>query len=174
MTTTAISLTDLNQLTGDYLRQDVEVQIGVITGNVQKDEEGTFTVRITNSDDTRGIRLHDVTVHLVVVSKAVVGLDPFVGTLYETRATGSRSDPKLPNGVAVNEMYVFFPQASVGLELSDVIEPGERIEFQVTYVGEKVGTTDVTAHVHASFSLDDLFPRTRGADATGSITIERP
>ncbi len=59
------------------------------------------------------------------------------------------------------------------MDLDDVLEPGELLEFQVTYVGERVGTTDVTAHVHASFSLDDLFPRTRGADATESITIKR-
>jgi hypothetical protein len=174
MTTSTLSLSDLSQLTGDYLRQEVGVRIGVITGNVQKGEEGTFTVRITNSTDARGIRLHDGTVHLEVVVDAVVGLDPFVGTLYETRATGSRSDPRLPLGDAVEEMYVFFPQASAGLELSDVIEPGEVVEFQVTYLGEKVGTTDVTAHVHASFAVDDLFPRTRGVDAAGSITIERP
>lgn len=174
MTTTTISLADLNQLTGDYLRNEVEVWIGVITENVQKNEEGTFTVRITNSTEARGVRLHDVTVHLEVATAAVVGLDPTVGTLYETRATGSRSDPRLPSGDLVDAMYVFFPDASAGLDLSDVIEPGEVVEFQVTFGGERAGRTDVTAHVHASVSVDDLFPRTRGADAAGLITIKRP
>ena len=173
MTTSTITLSDLSQLTSDYLRREVEVGIGLITTNVQKNEEGTFTVRVTNSDEVRGIRLHDVTVHLQVSAGAVIGLDPFVGTLFEARATGSRSDPRLPSGDQVDEMFVFPAPDSAGLDLDDVLEPGELLEFQVTYVGERVGDTDVTAHVHASFSLDDLFPRTRGADATGSITIKR-
>ena len=83
-------------------------------------------------------------------------------TLLEARATGDRDDPRLPSDAQVGEMFVFFPQVSTGFEPNDVLEPGEAIEFEVGYHGESAGTTDITAHLHASFSFADLFPRTNG------------
>jgi hypothetical protein len=171
MTTTALSLVDLSRATQAYLRDEVTVQIGRITGNVETDEEGTFTVRVTNADEPRGIRLHDVTVHLTVKRDSVLTLDPFVATLLETRATGDRSDPRLPTDETVGEMFVFFPQDSIGLEPTDVLEPGEVIEFEVTYHGEGAGTTDITAHIHAQFSVTDLFPRSNGSTVEASVTV---
>lgn len=172
--TTTISLTDLSEATKEYLDHEVTVEIGRITDTVETGEEGTFTVRVTNAGERRGIRLHDVTVHLTVARGAICKLDPFVATLLETRGGGSRSDPRLPLNTDVTEMYVFFPEDSTGLEPTDVLEPGEVIEFQVTYRGgERAGTTDLTAHVHASIRLEELFPRTRGRDADAEIEILR-
>ena len=68
-------------------------------------------------------------------------------------------------------MFVFFPQVSTGFEPNDVLEPGEAIEFEVGYHGESAGTTDITAHLHASFSVTDLFPRTNGTTVEKSVTI---
>jgi hypothetical protein len=173
MTTTTISLADLSQATADYLRTEVLVEIGRITTNVETDEEGTFTVRVTNADSERGIRLHDVTVHLVVRPPSVVELDPFVATVLETRATGDRDDPRLPLGTTVTEMFVFFPQDSTGLEPSDELEPGEVIEFEVTFHGERAGTTAITAHAHATVLATDLFPRGNSATFERSVTVPR-
>ena len=68
-------------------------------------------------------------------------------------------------------MFVFFPHTSTGFEPNDVLEAGEEIEFEVGYHGESGGTTDITAHVHASFSYADLFPRTNGTTVEKSVTI---
>jgi len=171
MSTTTISLADLSEATAAYLREEVTVAIGRVTSNVEADEEGTFTVRVTNADQPRGFRLHDVTVHLQVASPAVLQLDAFVATLFETRATGDRDDPRLPSDARVGEMFVFFSPDSTGFEPSDVLEPGEVNEFEVTYHGIRAGTTDITAHVHASFSTADLFPRTLGSSVEESVTI---
>jgi hypothetical protein len=91
----------------------------------------------------------------------------------ETRATGDRGDPQLPSGSRVGELFVFFPEDSTGLEPTDVLEPGDVIEFKVTYHGERAGTTNVAAHVHATISPNDLLPRGTSATAERSVTIHR-
>ncbi len=171
MTTATISLTDLAGATADYLRTEVEVRINQVTRNLGRGDDGTFTVRLVNAARPRGISLQDVTVHLQVDSPAVITLSAAVATTLEARATGDRADPRLPSDALVGEMFVFFPQASSGLEPNDVLEPGEAIEFEVGYHGEGAGTTDITAHLHASFSLADLFPRTNGTTVEKSVTI---
>ena len=171
MTTATISLTDLSGATADYLRTEVEVRIGDVTRNLGRGDDGTFTVRVKNADAPRGIRLTDVTVHLQVDSPAVVLLSARVPTLLEARATGDRDDPRLPSDAEVGEMFVFFPQVSTGFEPNDVLDPGEAIEFEIGYHGESAGTTDITAHLHASFSFTDLFPRTNGTTVEKSVTI---
>ncbi len=171
MTTSTISLVDLSGATADYLRTEVEVRINEVTRNLERGDDGTFTVRLVNADRPRGIRLTDVTVHLQVDSPAVVLLSARVSTLFEARATGDRDDPRLPSDALVGEMFVFFPPVSSGFEPNDVLEPGEAIEFEVGYHGEGAGTTDITAHLHASFSFSDLFPRTNGTTVEKSVTI---
>jgi len=171
MTTTTISLADLSGATAEYLRTEVEVRINQVTRNLERGDEGTFTVRLVNADRPRGIRLEDVTVHLQVDSPAVILLSARVATLFEARATGDRSDPRLPSDALVGEMFVFFPQITTGFEPNDVLEPGEAIEFEGGYHGEGAGTTDITAHLHASFSFDNLFPRTNGTSVEKSVTI---
>ena len=112
-------------------------------------------------------------VDLEVDSPAVILLSARVPTVLEARATGDRDDPRLPSDAQVGEMFVFFPQVSTGFEPNDVLEPGEAIEFEVGYHGESAGTTDITAHLHASFSFSDLFPRTNGTTVEKSVTIRR-
>ena len=171
MTTTTISLADLSGSTAEYLRNEVEVRITDVTRNLGRGDDGTFTVRLLNADRPRGVRLTDVTVHLQVDSPAVILLSARVPTVLEARATGDRDDPRLPSDAPVGEMFVFFPQVSTGFEPNDVLEPGEVIEFEVGYHGESAGTTDITAHLHASFALADLFPRTNGTTVEKSVTI---
>jgi hypothetical protein len=171
MTTTTISLADLSGSTAEYLRTEVEVRITDVTRNLGRGDDGTFTVRLLNADRPRGIRLTDVTVHLQVDSPAVILLSARVATVLEARASGDRDDPRLPSDALVGEMFVLFPHASTGFEPNDVLEPGEVIEFEVGYHGESAGTTDITAHLHASFALADLFPRTNGPTVEKSVTI---
>lgn len=171
MTTTAISLADLAEATDHYLATEVEVRIGDVTRNLNPGGDGTFTVRVRNADAPQGIRLHDITVHLFVGSDAVLTLGADVSTMLEARASGSRSDALLPRTADVASMYVFFPEDALGLPLSDVLEPGEEIEFIVSYHAEGRGETTINAHVHASFSTADLFPRTSGPDTGKPVEI---
>lgn len=171
MTSTTLSLSDLSQLTADYLRQEVEVRISNVTRNLQRAEEGTFDLTITNAAAPRGIRLQDVTVHLQVDSAAVLTLSTSMSPLLQPRASGSRSAPLLPGGSHVAEMFIFFQQAGAGFSPDDVLEPGEVQELEVRFRGEGAGTTDLTAHIHATIAPEDLFPRTQGATAEKSITI---
>jgi hypothetical protein len=171
MTTSTLSLSDLSQLTGDYLRQEVEVRISNVTRNLQRLEEGSFDLTITNAAAPRGIRLQDVTVHLQVDSAAVLKLSTSMSALLQPRATGSRSAPVLPGGTLVSEMFVFFQPAAAGISPDDVLEPGEVQELEIRFRGEGAGTTDLTAHIHATIAPEDLFPRTQGATAEKSITI---
>jgi hypothetical protein len=171
MTTTTLSLADLAQATGDYLRTEVAVQINEVTRNLGRGDDGTFTVHVTNAAAPRGVRLHDVTVHLEVDSPSVIRLSAAVSTVLEARATGDRDDPRLPSDAQVGEMFVFFPPESLGLSISDVLDPGQELQFEITYHGQGAGTTDITAHLHASVEFADVFPRTNGATVEKSVTI---
>ncbi len=162
MTTTTISLADLSGSTAEYLRTEVEVRISDVTRNLGRGDDGTFTVRLINARPPRGIRLTDVTVHLQVDSPAVILLRPRCPRSWRPAPPVTGTIRDCPSDAQVGEMFVFFPQASAGFEPNDVLEPGEAIEFEVGYHGESAGTTDITAHLHASFSLADLFPRTNG------------
>ena len=168
-----LALVDLPQATEDYLRTEVAVEVVRVTEEVAVDEDGVISLRFTNSTEDRGIRLHDVTVHLKVDDPSVLSLSARLATLLEARETGSRSGDRLDPDDLVGEMFVFFPQASLGFELNDILEPGERLELEVSYRGEKRGTSGVTAHLHGTVSPEDLFPRTHGATPELSITIRR-
>lgn len=169
----AFALVDLPQATKDYLRTEVTVEVVRVTEEVGVNEDGIISLRFTNSTEDRGIRLHDVTVHLKVDDPDVLTLSARLATLLEARETGSRSDDRLDPDDLVGEMFVFFPQASLGFELNDVLEPGERLEVEVPYHGEARGTSGVMAHLHGTVSTDDLFPRTNGAAPELSIRIRR-
>lgn len=173
MTTTTISLADLSQTTKDYLRNEVAVEVVRVTSEVAVGEDGVISLRFTNADEDRGIRLHDVTVHLKVDDPDVLTLSARVGTLLEARESGDRDAPRLDSDDLVPEMFVFFPPASTGISLNDVLDPGESLELEVPYHGEGRGRTDVVAHLHGSVSTDDLFPRTNGAAPDLSIRVRR-
>ena len=171
MTTSTITLSDLSQLTRDYLRQEVEVRISGVTRNLERLEEGTFDVTITNAAAPQGIRLHEVVLHLQVDSAAVLKLSTSMSPLFQPRATGSRGAPVLPGNTLVDEMYIFFQPAGGGFTPDDLLDPGEAIELEVRFRGEGAGTTDITAHIHATITPDDLFPRSQGTTAEKSVTI---
>jgi hypothetical protein len=171
MTTSTISLSDLAGVTAEYLRTEVEVRISNVTRNVERLEEGSFDVTVTNAAAPRGIRLQDVTVHLQVDSAAVLTMSTSMSPLLQPRATGSRSAPVLPGGTNVSEMFIFFQPAGGGFSPDDVLDPGEVLELEIRFRGEGAGTTDLTAHIHATIAPEDLFPRTQGATTEKSITI---
>ena len=64
MTTSTSTLSDLTELTSHYLQTEVEVRVADVTRNLNPRAEGTYTVKVRNADAPRGIRLHDVTVHI--------------------------------------------------------------------------------------------------------------
>lgn len=170
MTTSTITLSDLTELTSDYLETEVEVRVTDVTRNLNPGADGTYRVRVRNADAPGGIRLHDVTVH-IKSSTSAVQLSANAPTMLETRASGSRSEPLLPDDALVPELYVFFPDDSAGVEPSDVLDPGEVIEFDMPYHANRRGTARITAHVHASVLSTDLFPRTNGPDNGKDVTV---
>lgn len=171
MTTSTITLSDLSQLTSDYLRQEVEVRISGVTRNLERLEEGTFDITITNAAAPRGIRLQEVVLHLQVDSAAVIKLSTSMSALLQPRATGSRGAPVLPGNTLVDEMFVFFQPAGGGFNPDDVLDPGEVLELEFRFRAEGAGTTDITAHIHATITPEDLFPRTQGTTVEKSVTI---
>ena len=87
MTTTTISLTDLSEATKEYLRTEVTVEVVRVTDEVGVGEDGVISLRFTNADEDRGIRLHDVTVPLTVDDPDVLSLSARLATALEARAT---------------------------------------------------------------------------------------
>lgn len=170
MTTSTSTLSDLTELTSHYLQTEVEVRVADVTRNLNPRAEGTYTVKVRNADAPRGIRLHDVTVH-IKASSDVAQLSANAPTMLETRAGGSRSEPLLPDDALVQELYVFFPDVSTGVEPNDVLEPGEELAFDMPYRANRRGTAQITAHVHASFLTTDLFPRTNGPSNGKDVTV---
>ena len=57
MTTTTISLADLSEATKEYLRNEVTDEVVRVTDEVGVDEDGVISLRFTNADENRGIRL---------------------------------------------------------------------------------------------------------------------
>ena len=173
MTTTTISLTDLSEATKEYLRTEVTVEVVRVTDEVGVGEDGVISLRFTNADEDRGIRLHDVTVHLTVDDPNVLSLSARLASALEARATGSRSDDLLDDDALVGEMFVFFPPSGDNTAFDDLLDPGESLALEVPYHGERRGTSGVTAHLHGSVSTEDLFPRTNGVSPDLSIRIRR-
>ena len=60
-----ITLSDLTAATASYIDNEVDVRIADVTANLNPGEEGTYTVKVRNADEPTGVRLHDVTLHLL-------------------------------------------------------------------------------------------------------------
>lgn len=166
-----LSLTQFREATRNYLDNEVEVEIVDVTTGVIRGGDGVFTVRVTNSTAERGVRLHDVTVHLELRAGGEIRLQPPTSPAnLEARDGGSRSDRELSPNEQVNEMFVFFPQAPVSPQ-DDVLDPGESVDFEGRYHAQTAGTTAIKAHVHASIHPEDLFPRSNGDSTRVQVTI---
>lgn len=125
-----LSLTQFREATRNYLDNEVEVEIVDVTTGVIRGGDGVFTVRVTNSTAERGVRLHDVTVHLELRAGGEIRLQPPTSPAnLEARDGGSRSDRELSPNEQVNEMFVFFPQAPLSPQ-DDVLDPGESVDFE--------------------------------------------
>ena len=165
-----VSLLDISTATAAYLENEVEVRIGQVTGNLQAEEEGTFTVRVTNPEAPGGVRLVDLTLHILVAPDSVAQLIPPTGALINARATADTSDPLLGNDDRVPEMFVFFNGLG---EFDATLDVGEVLELGFRYVAIGPGDATLSCHVHASVDLDDLFPRSAGPNGEKSLTVIR-
>ncbi len=164
----SVQLTDLPAAVTSYLRDVVQVQISRVTGQLSAGDEGHFTVRVTNGS----FRLRDVTLHLRSTRPDVAQIVPDSGLVISFRAGGSRSEPLLPDGVEVPELYAFFLDTDRDdLEPNDTLSPGEVLEQEFVWKAKGAGEGQFTAHVHAEVDFDDLFPRDNGVDGSHKVVV---
>jgi hypothetical protein len=166
-----VSLLDISTATADYIENHVEVGVGRVTGNLQADEEGTYTVRVTNDAAPNGIRLTQVTLHITVSPGTVASLRPPTGLLVFARASANSSDPLLGRDDEVSEMFVFFIGPGVNEEVDGILDVGELLELEFGYRAKRAGNATITCHIHASIEVDDLFPRSAGSNGTVSLQV---
>jgi hypothetical protein len=168
-----ISLLDISTATATYLETEVQVRIGQVTSNLQPDEDGTYTVRVTNAAAPTGVRLTELTLHLTVSPRSVALLRPPTGLLVNARRTADENDPLLGNDDLVDEMFVFFIGPGAGEEFDGILDVGEVMEQEFRYRAEGRGDATIRCHVHASVDLDDLFPRSAGPNGEQTLTVIR-
>ena len=166
-----ITLSDITSATAAYLDNEVEVRITRITRNVRENNDGSYTVRVTNASAPTGVRLRDVVLHLESDDPAVTLFPPGSAILFP-RATNDANAPTLSRSDPVSAMFIFFSELDT-LEPNSTLDVGEQIELELDYHGENVGSATVNAHGHATVEVDDLFPRGDGRPgANASIEIK--
>lgn len=169
-----VLLSDISAATATYLRDDVDVTIGRITGNLEPGEEGTMTVRWTNPTAPTGVRLTDVVLHLRVTPGDVARYKVPSPTVLQPRAVQDIGSPSLTTGDLVTEMFLFLPPPGVSPSLDrfdSTLDVGETAELELAFEATGRGSASFTAHVHAAVALEDLFPRGAGPDGTRSVTV---
>jgi len=166
-----ITLSDITTATAAYLDNEVEVRITRVTRNVRENNDGSYTVRVTNASAPTGVRLRDVVLHLESDDPAVT-LFPPGSAIFFPRATNDANAPRLPSSDPVSAMFIFFSDLDT-LTPNSTLDVGEQIELELDYHGENVGSSTVNAHVHATVEVADLFPRGDGRPgANASIEIK--
>lgn len=162
-----INLADLPAATNTYIDDEVDVTITKVTRNLQPNEDGTFTISITNG----AVRLRDVVLHVTSNDPTAVLLMPPGSAMLFPRATANESDPRLPSNVPVAGMFVFYLSDDPEITPNSILEPGELRELELEYHAEAVGDATIFCHVHASVDVDDLFPRSSGSNGSKVVTI---
>jgi hypothetical protein len=162
-----INLADLPAATDTYIDDEVVVKIKNVTRNLEANEEGTFTVEITNGP----VRLRDLVLHIVSSDASNVLLLAPAGVFLDARETIDVDDPVLATDTPVGAMFVFFPQDDPSSPVRPTLEPNEVREHEFTYKGASAGDATISCHVHATVDVDDLFPRSNGTDGSKTVTI---
>ena len=169
---TTTSLGDLPAATSAYLHDQVEVEVVRVTANLQPGEDGTFTVRWTNAAAPTGIRLTDVTLHLVLDPGPKARLKVPGSAILQPRLTADLSAPRPPTDSLESELWIFLPDPpAVSAPFNSTLDVGEVAELELGYQALARGDVTFEAHIHATVDPADLFPRGRGADGTRVVTV---
>jgi hypothetical protein len=166
-----ITLSDITSATSAYIDNEVDVRVGGVTTNVRDGNDGKYTVRVTNAAAPTGIRLRDIVLHLTSDDDSVLTLFPPGSAILTPRATNDASAPRLPSGVPVKSMFIFFADTE-SFEPNSTLDVGERFELELDYHAEGPGTATLDAHIHATVEVDDLFPRSAGNNGSADIEIK--
>jgi hypothetical protein len=165
-----IALADLAKALTTYLDDEVTVDITKVTTNVEKNEEGSFTLTVTNAAAPNGVKLTGLALHMTLDDPAVMdilGKDDPAG-IHTSRQDAGLNSPVVVNGqVAPNgQMCVFF-NGDAG-----VLDVGKSATIEIEYRGKNAGTTTLKVHPHASVSSSTLFPPNQaGVNSKQDITI---
>jgi hypothetical protein len=168
---TTINLSDLAEATTAYIRNEVDVTVTDVTSGLEAGEPGTYTVRVTNASAPTGVRLTDITLHILVDPPGPFKLKAPGSALLIPRAEGDADLPRLPSGEEVDSMFIFFAASDGDIEPNATLDVGEDLELEFDYVAVEVGTADIHCHVHATVDVDRLFPRQRGRAGTAEVDI---
>ena len=166
-----INLFDIPAATSAYIDNEVEVEVTRVTAHLEPDEEGTFTVRVTNASEPNGVRLTDIVLHVTASPRSVALLKPPGSALLLPRATADTSDPRLSTNDEVEAMFVFFAASGGDIEPNATLDVGEAMELEFEYVAKGAGNATISCHVHASVVPEDLFPRSAGANGSHDVKV---
>ena len=166
-----INLFDIPAATSAYIDNEVDVTVTRVTANLERGEEGTFTVRVTNASEPNGVRLTDIVLHVTVSPPSVALLKPPGSALLFPRATADTSDPRLSTSDEVEAMFVFFAASGGDIEPNATLDVGEVLELEFEYVAKGAGNATINGHVHASVDPEDLFPRSAGANGSHDVRV---
>jgi hypothetical protein len=128
-------------------------------------------VRVTNAAAPAGVRLRDIVLHLKSDDDSVLTLFPPGSAILTPRATNDASAPRLPSSDPVEAMFIFFADTD-SFEPNSTLDVGEQFELELDYHAEGPGTATLSAHVHVTVEVDDLFPRSDGRDGSKDVTIK--
>jgi hypothetical protein len=167
----SINLFDIPAATSAYIDNEVEVTVSRVTGNLQRGEDGTFTVKVTNPPAPTGVRLTEVSLHVSVEPTGIALLKPPGSALLIPRASADTSDPRLSTSDRVDAMFVFFASQGGDIEPNATLDVGEVIELELEFEAGNVGTAAINCHIHASVDPDDLFPRSGGTNGSRNVTV---
>lgn len=165
-----IALTDIASAIDDYLKNEVTIDITKVTTNVEKNEEGSFTLTVTNAAAPTGVKLTGLALHMTVDDPNVMdilGKDDAAG-IHTSRQNAGPNSPVVVNGDAApnGEMCVFF-NGNFG-----VLDVGKSATVEIEYRGKSAGTTTLKVHPHGTFDENTLFPPNQaGANSKHDITI---
>jgi hypothetical protein len=166
-----INLFDIPAATTASIDNSVDVRVARVTSGLERNEDGTFTVRVTNAAAPNGVRLTDVTLHLTSSDDEIVQLIPPGSALLFPRATGDTDDPRLSRDEPVKSMFVFFVAGDGDIEPNSTLDVGEEMELEFEYHAVAAGGATISAHIHATVNPADVFPRSGGDDGSHGVTV---
>lgn len=166
----SINLFDIPTATSSYIDNEVDVTVTRVTANLEPNEDGTFTVRVTNAAAPTGVRLTDVTLHITVSDGSVLLLKAPGSAMLVPRATGDVNDPRLARDELVEGMFVFFFD-DPNLDLNSTLDVGEQFELELEYHAVAAGNATIGAHIHGTVNPADVFPRSGGTNGSRSVTV---
>ncbi len=148
-----IKLSDIPNAVADYMNAKVTTVVSRVTadsGSLNPEEEGTFTVTVTNAAAPDGVRLTNVVHHLRISPAGTALLKVPGSAAILTREGLSQTSQQIPRNTFVDAMYVthFF----------GILEVGETLEVTFEVLGVDEGNATITCDIHADIDQASLFP----------------